>query len=146
MQTVEIKAVYVDTESRDHKKFKSPRYTLLTDDNERYSTFDSAIGRILEESKGKLVDVEIKENGGFKNIEAVAPHVSNGSEARSPQRQRDPADSRLIVRQVALKAAVDLVAAKVIPMDLCKATADKFVQWIYEQSEVRRMTADGEEI
>jgi hypothetical protein len=143
MQTVEVKAVYVDTESRDHKKFKSPRYTLLTDDGERFSTFDSTIGRLLEEAKGKLIDVEIKENGGFKNIEAASPHLSSQS---LPQRQRDPSDSRLIVRQVALKCAVELAAAGKIPMDSVRAYADRCVLWIYEQSEVTRMTPEGEEV
>jgi len=149
VRTVEVKAVYVDTESRDHKKYKSPKFTLLTDENERYSTFDGTIGKILEESKGKLVDIELVQNGNFTNIEAVSPHVpapNGNSPAAPPLRQRDPADSRMIVRQVALKCATDLVVGKVVAPDLLLATADKLVRWVYEQSEVKRMTPQGEEV
>jgi hypothetical protein len=146
-QTVEVKAVYVDTGTRDGKKtFKSPRYTLVTDGNERYSTFDSAVGKILEESKGKLVDIELVQNGNFTNIESVTPHLNGGNPNVTPMRPRDPRESRLIQRQVALKCAVELVAAKTVAPDLLLATADKLVRWIDEQSEVKRMTSAGDEV
>jgi hypothetical protein len=146
MPTVEVKAVYVDTGSRDgKKKYKSPKYTLLTEDNSRYSTFDGTIGRVLEENKGRLVDIELVENNGFLNIEAATPHL-NGGGSVTPMRPRDPKESRLIQRQVALKCAVELVAAKTVAPDLLLATADKLVRWIDEQSEVKRMTSDGDEV
>ena len=144
MPTVEVKAVFKDVANKAGVKFKSPRYTLLTDGGDRYSTFDGTIGKILEESKGKFVDIELVQNGDFTNIEAVSPHT-NG-QAMPPQRQRDPSDSRLIVRQVALKCAVELAAAGKIPMDTVRAYADRCVLWIYEQSEVTRMTTEGEEV
>jgi hypothetical protein len=146
MRTVEVKNVYKDVENKQGVKYKSPRYTLVTDENDRWSTFDSTVGRILEDNKGKLVDIELVENGNFTNIESAAPHTANGNSPVAPMRQRDPSDSRMIVRQTALKCATELVTNKIVAPDLLLATADRLTRWVYEQSEVKRMTAEGEEV
>ena len=142
----EVSKVYEDSEGRDGKPFKSTRFTVLTNDNQRYSTFDPEIGRIARDLEGRMATMSIERKGKFQNVVSIAPSSSNGTEARPPQRPRDPGESRMIVRQVALKCAVDLACSKVIEFEQTRVVADKFVLWIEEQSAVKRMTAEGDEV
>ncbi len=90
------------------------------------STFDSKIGKLLADHKGSEVDVTTEKNGNYTNIlSAVAPHAeSSGVGGDVPQRDV------LIVRQVALKAAVERSAGAGLTDKDITDSAQFFADWM----------------
>lgn len=87
------------------------------------STFSATIGRLCEKSKDEKVEVELENNGDFTNIKAVSA-VKASSAASGGKDDR-------IVREVALKAAVEIaIASQRMDAGWIFAIAGAFVDWI----------------
>lgn len=136
----EIRKVFRDTENRSGKKYKSPRYSASTAEGDRFSTFDPEVGRLLQESEGKVVELQLERNGEYENIVGVIPSAG-GSSNGATLKPRDPTESRHIARQAAMKAAAQFYAGGTHhPNDLF-SLADRMVAWVYGEDAVQRIVA-----
>lgn len=102
------------------------------------STFDTKIGKLCEDHKGQDIEVETEKNGDFTNIKSAS--VARGTSA--PAGTRDA----LIVRQVALKAAVEYANALRPSMTSTTediiANAKEFAKWIMAEEEPEPVDPD----
>jgi hypothetical protein len=107
-------------------------FALIDGNGNRHSTFDTKLGAFLQANVGALVDIETEQTERGSNLKSARVHAEEVRGA-SNGAQRDT----LIVREVALKAAVEWAQGQREPLswnDIILA-ADKFTAWITAQDE-----------
>lgn len=130
------------------------RYDVEDDWRDRYSTFDSTVGKFLKEHIGQQVNIEYEQKGKYRNLISAWPlDGEQPSKKKGPpvpvaqtkddfMRQRHPGESRIIAKQACLKAAVKLAARNMdLNVDHVLDLADRFVEWVFQEDGIRHIKA-----
>ena len=94
------------------------------------SSFNPKVGKVCSENIGRELDLTTSQNGQYLNVDDVVAPPAGSTSGGGTDRDH------LIVRQVALKAAVELaVSSQTTDTGWIFATAGSFVDWINGASE-----------
>lgn len=130
-------------------------YRVEFADGTKASTFDKQTADFVQSNYGKPINVEVVQTEKGKDLasawplDGVAPEVkqfSKVSVSRTSgddfQRQRHPGESRVIAKQVCLKAAVAFFATgqRVSSREVLEL-ADRFIEWVFDDPGVRHLPA-----
>ncbi|MCR4338349.1 MAG: hypothetical protein NUW01_00520 [Gemmatimonadaceae bacterium] len=118
-------------------------------------TFDKKTSDFLSQNIGKPVNVEIVQTEKGKDLAGAWPIDGEQPTLYRPKisiekksgddymRPRNPGESRLIARQACLHAATRLLAGTGVTDGAALATADRFVEWVFQEDVgVRHIKAD----
>ncbi len=114
------------------------RYDVTDGNGQTISTFNAAIGESAISFHGKRaeLDVSTKEKNGRVDelLDAIRPAPLEPEKPAGSGWRRDPGEARLIVRQTALKAAVQFLGPGTVDdVPVVKAVAEEFVELIYDE-------------
>ena len=136
MDELRIKTVVNDIEEKT-SEHTGKKYWLIKTDSGIYSTFDRALIEMI--LKGKENHLEYTVKGDYKNVKDVIIEGSPQFKQQAPSKTSSRSTSFEIMRQTALKCAVELmkvdlsVNPDVDPEKIVKDTTDmarKFYEWL----------------
>lgn len=134
-KTVKVASVEVKTGGGDNGKREWTKFTLVDGNGEKASTFDTKIGKFLQDHIGKQVDVTTEQDGKFTNLLSAVEHVeAQQASASGGGYARDPDTEMRIAREACLKVAAQVVPAAQTTretVDHVLTVANTLVRWVY---------------